>query len=217
MIQILLCSEGVRDHGRKVYSDGKYIYEDGPLQIFMKSCAAGIEISIIPKTRADVKSVNLLKRKQFINPHADKLAALTHKEGCSHLAYHQDEDNKGFLEIYSQVHELFSAAKEKGIRCLAIVPKHMTESWLLADENAFPERPCDPPLPKSPEEAWGAPDNERYPKRYLSRVLDQFSITPSAETYAEIASKTNVEILKIKCSISFKKFSDDMDEFLADN
>ena len=216
MIKVMLCSEGVTDHGRDEYHDGEYLHEDGVLQIFMRQLAVGSELSFAIKGRRDIKNVKLIPRgfEGQDSLKAKKLAALAQQEKCEHIAYHRDEDNNGFDAMYCQVQDYLSVAKENGIQCIAIVPMHMTESWLLTDERAFPETPKNPPLPKKPEEIWGNKDSDSHPKKYLKHVLEQFHKTSSAETFAEIAKYIDVEVARKKCPVSFGKFYEDMQIFV---
>jgi hypothetical protein len=65
-----------------------------------------------------------------------RLAYLADREGSNHIAYHQDADRK-YDTVYHGVKSDFEPYKIKGFHCLAIVPKEMTDSWLLADGLAY--------------------------------------------------------------------------------
>lgn len=214
-MNILLCAEGVTDSGRRRYCEktGQHIQEDGALQKIIRKFPESENASFTVKTRGDIKKFSLFRERKDLGGRASyKLAAIAAKEKCTHIAYHQDEDNKGFDVIYEQVEEYFADARAHDIKCIAIVPMHMTESWLLSDRNAFEYPPKDPPLPKNPEEVWGKPESDNHPKKYLERVLAQFHKEPSAELYSEIADKLSVDVLKQKCPISFGRFFEDMKE-----
>jgi hypothetical protein len=215
-MKILLCSEGVTDHGRDEYRDGEYRHEDGVLQILMRKLAGELDLSFTVRGRADIRNVQLLPRK-FERPDilkARKLAALARREECKHIAYHRDEDNNGFGAMYRRVHGYFTVAAEKGMRCIAIIPMHMTEGWLLADAGAFPRRPNNPSLPNRPEEVWGNKDSDTHPKKYLERILQQFHKTASVAIFAEIAVNIDVEVARIRCPVSFGRFYQDMQMFI---
>lgn len=212
----MLCSEGVTDQGHDQYVKEEYLHEDGVLQILMHKLADGQELIFVVKTRGDIKRFPILPNK-FENKSklkAKKLAALAQKEKCTHIAYHRDEDNNGFDAMYKQVHEYFIDAESKGKHCLAIVPMHMTENWLLADEGAFPTKPVSPALPRHPETTWGDKGSDTHPKKYLQNVLKQFHMKSSADTYVEIAQKIDIDVLLQKCSVSFRRFSEDMKRFV---
>jgi hypothetical protein len=210
MPKILLYAEGVTDRGRAVYATGKYEYRDGVLQVLIRKIAADIPISFVVITREDLQRFTLTKYAS----RELKLAGIARREGCEYIAYHQDEDHQGFDVIYDKVHSYFSKAEEKGIRCLAIVPMHMTESWLLSDRNAFPKVPSSPKLPNKPEETWGKKDDPSHPKRYLELVLRQFDEQANEVSYKEIAQKSDISVLKVRCPVSFGKFYEDMRVFL---
>jgi hypothetical protein len=94
----------------------------------------------------------------------------------------------------------------------------MIESWLLADENAYPSIPNNPQLPSKPEEIWGQKDdpNSNHPYNYFVRVLSQFGLSDDRGTYARTAEKSGVDVLKRRCSESFGQFYADMQTFAVD-
>jgi hypothetical protein len=219
MIRILLCSEGPTDQGSIIYVDGEYITPDGVMQVLIKNTAGRNDIDFIVKTRKEVRAVSA--KKKYIGKRemtSIRLALLAKTNGCNHIAYHRDEDNNGLQEMYQQVQGYFEDAKRKGINCIAIVPMHMTESWLLADINAFPAEPANPELPPKPEKTWGNKGTDTHPKKYLERVLAQFPQYKKqvlSEVYAEIADNSNIEILRQRCPESFGKyFYSDMQSFI---
>lgn len=221
MIRILLCSEGVTDHGRDDYCDGEFVHCDGALQVLIKKLAPSKELSFSVKERSDIKRFTLAPSPGRFTPKdqikAKKLAAIAKIEDCLHIAYHRDEDNNGFEEMYTQVHSYFTVAESVGIRCIAIVPQHMTESWLLSDAGAFSKTPDNPALPNTPEETWGNKDSDRHPKKYLKRVLSQFHLAPSADTYRDIAEDSCVEVVRTRCPKSFGRLCDDIKGFLGED
>ena len=219
MIKILLCCEGVVDQGRDEYSGGEFTHSDGVMQIFIKKLTQNDTLSFSVKTRGDIKRFSLVPLPGNFAPkeriYAKRLAAVAKTEGCEYIAYHRDEDNKGFTEMYAQVQSYFSIAKCSGIKCLAIVPKHMTESWLLSDEKAFPKKPISPTLPKRPEEAWGQRGSDKHPKKYLERVLDQFNFKPTSSVFCDVARRSDVSVLRAKCPESFGQFCSDVGELFT--
>jgi hypothetical protein len=218
MIRILLCCEGPTDQGRKGYFDGGYINSSGVMQILIQKTSSGINLEFVVKTRQDIKAIR--NKKKYLNKQEQtsiRLAWLAKRESCAHIAYHRDEDNKGFKEMYEQVQGYFVDAKKKEINCLAIVPMHMTESWLLADKDAFPNKPINPELPVKPEETWGNKGANTHPKKYLERVLTQFPQYKNqilSEVYAELAANSNIAVLRQRCPESFGQFYNDMQSFI---
>jgi hypothetical protein len=220
MIAILLCCEGPDDQGRKKYIDGEYIQSDGVMQILIKKTSGRNDLNFVVKQRRDLKTISI--RKKYLNKQqmtSLRLARLAQKEKCTHIAYHRDEDNKGFAEMYDQVKAYFKDAEANNTSCLAIVPQHMTESWLLSDKNAFKqvfkEIPSKPALPSKPEETWGNKGTDTHPKKYLERVLAQYHTAVSSEIYAEIAGGFDVGVLRKRCPESFGQFYTDMQSFIT--
>ena len=142
------------------------------------------------------------------------LAAIALRDGNKNIAYHQDADRK-YDDRYKDITSKFDKLKDKGFNCLAIVPKEMIESWVMADRNAYPWEPKKPPLPHKPEELWGKKDSEKHPKKYLENVLEQFHQTPSANIFSELIKKSDLDILKARCPKSFGQFYVDLQSFAA--
>jgi hypothetical protein len=188
------------------------------MQILIKKTSGRNDLNFVVKQRQDLKAISI--RKKYLNKQqmtSLRLAWLAQKEKCSHIAYHRDEDNKGLDEMYDQVKGYFKDAEAHKMPCLAIVPRHMTESWLLSDENAFKQVfKSKPALPPKPEETWGDKGTAGHPKKYLERVLEKYHTTVSPEIYAEIAGRSDIEVLRKRCPESFdKKFYTDMQSFIA--
>jgi hypothetical protein len=221
MMRILLCCEGSTDQGRKEYIDGEYVQVDGVMQVLIEKVSGNRALVFVVRTRQEIKKYGKLRRrfagKQAITSLRLHIAAK--QEGCTHIAYHRDEDNNGFAEMYAQLQGYFTEAKAQQVKCLAIVPKPMTESWLLADKNAyraiFEKEPSQPALPSKPEELWGKKGTDNHPKKYLERVLTQYQYHGSLpEIYTAIAKASDTEIVKERCPISFGQFCADMQGFL---
>jgi hypothetical protein len=221
MIAVLLCCEGPNDQGGKEYIDGGYVQCDGVMQILIRKASACNDISFIVKRRQDFKAISV--RKKYLNRQqmtSLRLAILAQKENCTHIAYHRDEDNNGLDEMYNQIRGYFKDVEANRIPCLAIVPQHMTESWLLSDETAFEKvfgkKPITPVLPLKPEEIWGNKGTGNHPKNYLKRVLEQYHTEGNSVIYAKIAEHSDVDVLRKRCPKSFgSKFHKDMQTFIA--
>jgi hypothetical protein len=137
------------------------------------------------------------------------LATYSLLKSSKYIAYHQDADGK-FNEVYNAIISEFRPLQENDFFCLAVVPKEMIESWLLSDDNAYPEIPSNPKLPLKPEEIWGEKDNPNHPKNYFVRVLAQFGLHKDRNTYTQIAEETDIETLRHQCPKSFEKFYSDI-------
>jgi hypothetical protein len=213
-MKIFVCCEGVSDVG--------------PLTYFIKNTSGKVSLEVICETHSSIKSkkVRIYSKKlgKVYNDvekfdraaYIKKLYALAAIEDCVHIAYHQDSGRQGFRNVYNGVMSDFRANVPEKIKILAIVPKEMTESWLLSDEKSYPFIPDNPKLPASPEECWGDKNdtNSNYPKNLFKRVLKQFNLEPTRDVYAGIAEKINIETLKIRCRESFGQFYTDMQTFL---
>ena len=190
-----------------------------------------VVIPLLIKNACNMPNVNIqwIKRNELnnfrihpkqgdrITKHYKLITALTGialKNECKNIAYHQDADGN-YSEVYEAITSRFQSLKEGGFHCLCIVPKETIESWLLADEKAYPSIPDKPKLPSKPEELWGRrrDKNSNHPYNYFVRVLDQFRLPDNRDTYTQIAKKTSIEVLKFRCHESFGQFYRDLQEF----
>jgi hypothetical protein len=116
--------------------------------------------------------------------------------------------------------EKYKPLRDKGFRCLAIVPKEMIESWLLADIraiNSLGDGSIHIDQSPNPESLWGVKDDpsSNYPKHYLRRNLERLGFEDNSGTFAQIAEKIDIEVLKRRCPESFGRFSADIQYFVA--
>ena len=160
------------------------------------------------------------KRDIIISGHYKNIKALavySLQNGSKYIAYHQDADTH-YTEVYNAIISEFKPLMGNGFFCLAIVPKETIESWLLADDNAYPAIPCEPKLPSKPEEIWGQKSNtnSNHPYNYFVRVLAQFRLTDNRDVYAQIAENSCIEVLKNRCPKSFGQFYDDVQSFVSE-
>jgi hypothetical protein len=222
MIQILLFCEGSLDQGKEEFIEGEYVDSNGVMQNLIRKASKKQDIAFIIKKRRDMKNLTLLGGKySAYSSTSRKLAQLAKMSNCTHIAYHRDEDNRGLENMHHEVEEYFAAAKDRGMSCLAIIPQHMTESWLLSDagafERAFSKKPVNLPLPPDPEHLWGNKHTANHPKQYMKRVLQQYNVSVSPDVFTEIAVHSDIKVLREKCPESFdKKFCMKMKEFISD-
>jgi hypothetical protein len=196
-----------------LYCEGVTDYAVIPL--LMKKMGKKFDLDIQRIERETLKKMKLHRKNKISRPYKliNTLAFFAQREGCKYIAYHQDADRHSD-ERYNSIREVFKLIEQSGINCLAVVPKETIESWLLADEHAYPEIPKD--LPKKPEECWGDSHDPRseHPKCCFVRVLEQLRLENNRDTYAKIAEKGDIETLKDRCPVSFGRFCADMQIFI---
>jgi hypothetical protein len=209
MAQFFVCCEGPQD--------------SGVLKALIEKCAP---ISVVCVTHSEIKHIRVgklktqkhgkdkedaLDRKAYIR----RLAHYANEQDSDYIAYHQDAGRQ-FDRVYRDVNSEFEEYRDAGFKCMAIVPKEMTESWLLADEkayiNTFGRKPARPALPNNPEDIWGKKENpgSNYPKHYLNRVLMQYHMTPNRETYEQLATGSDADTLQARCPKSFGRLIRDL-------
>jgi hypothetical protein len=213
-MKVFVCCEGPTDIG--------------PITAFIKKCSTNPLVKVKCETHKSIRSKKLYAKKlsKYLSPDPDKfdriayikkLYALAMIEGSSFIAYHQDTGYQNFKCVYDGIKKNFEdAISDDGMHCLAIVPKEMIESWLLADEKAYTPVSGKLRLPPYPEDLWGDKSvlSSDYPKNYFMRVLSQCGMKDNRDTYTEIAKKCNVETLKTRCPESFGQFAADMQTFI---
>ena len=211
MITVYLCCEGVTDYA--------------VIPILMKKVKVLSDIDIQWVKRDFLKKFRTHSKTDIVisghYKNVKALAAYSLKNDNKYIAYHQDADGR-YNDVYETIKTEFKFLMEKmDFHCLAIVPKEMLESWLLADVKAVNsvgngiDHVDQSPLP---ETLWGNEDdpNSDYPKNYLKRNLNELNVGSSPDTYAQIAEKTDIEVLKRRCPKSFGQFYADMQSFIGE-
>jgi hypothetical protein len=218
----------------KVFCVCEGVTDVDPLQVLMQKCTPDSDLKISIYTHVEIKGMKIkvhhkdksaadenkkLSRKLYIK----KLYALAIMEHSCHIAYHQDAGRQGFNMVYTGIkNDFLKAVSNTKTRWLAIVPKEMIESWLLADVKALNSlKNISEDLPSvnqspNPEGLWGKKEdlNSDYPKNYLTRDLNKLGRDADSATYKEIAEKCNINILKKRCPESFGQFYCDMQSFI---
>jgi len=227
---VLLLGEGPTDYG----IPGKYseAWKEGPVQpLVRKSVNKKLSFECILKN--DLKEIKL----QGKRPHIKEKPAIAALKLCLYAKKHKynkvilfsdadreqgtkntpGEAKKRFEKVYQTISENAAPVTKNGeIIFVPMVALKMIESWLMADEKAYKKcygkEPVTPTLPSKPEFIWGKKKDgdSNYPKNYLKRVLNQFNENPCRETYHEIAEQMDIETLKSKCAVSYKRFFDDV-------
>jgi len=216
-MKIVICCEGSTDVG--------------PLTVLVKKCAPLNCLDIDCRTHDELMGKVTLLKSDFpkgLIKNTDKLTRVTsilrsfkHAKilNCKNIAFHQDSGHQGFRKIYQDINKDFSVVLPYSINRLAIVPKEMTESWLLADVkaiNSLGDGTIHVDQSPNPETLWGdnLDPNSNYPKNYLKRNLKKLGVEYNSEACTYIAENTNIEVLKQRCHISFGQFYADMQAFI---
>jgi hypothetical protein len=212
-MKIVICCEGSTDVG--------------PITVLIKKSSTLNNLDIDCRTHDELKKVILLKSElpKMDNNRINRIAFIRrslHIANISksmNIALHQDAGHQDFKEVYQGIHKDFDAVLPDSIKRLAIVPKEMIESWLLADVtaiNSLGDGMIHVDQSPNPETLWGNKDDleSNYPKNYLKRNLEKLCVEFSNDTYVRIAENTNIETLKRRCPISFDKFYNDMQVFV---
>jgi len=216
-MKIVICCEGSTDVG--------------PLTVLFKKCTPVNNLDIVCRTHDELKGEVTLLKSDFpkgLLKDNDKLTRVTSILRsfrlakilkCMNIAFHQDSGHQDFKVTYNGIHKDFNSVLPDSIIRLAIVPKEMTESWLLADVkaiNLLGDGTINVDMSKNPENLWGDKHdpNSNYPKNYLKRNLEKLGVEYNSESCTCIAENTDIEILKQRCPLSFGQFYTDMQSFV---
>lgn len=138
------------------------------------------------------------------------------KDGFNAVVYMADADTNDvavWCQKYADILDGFSRV-QNGVAAIACVPMSASESWFLADADAWKDLGLTNPviLPSHPEAIWGARDdpNGNHPHRLFKRVCVAADQPDSRETRCELAMKTDLSLLGRKCQRSFGEFVKDM-------
>jgi hypothetical protein len=204
----------------------------GPLTVLIKKCSSQHELNIDCRTHDELKKISLLKTefpKGFIKnndrinrvAYIRRLLHIANVSGSTNIALHQDTGHQNFWDVYHGIHNDFNAVLQGSIKRLAIVPKEMTESWLLSDVmaiNSLGDGKTHVDQSPNPETLWGDKDDPKsnYPKNYLKQNLEKLGVKYNSESCTRIAKKTDIEVLRNRCPLSFGQFYSDMQSFIVE-
>ncbi|WP_158044231.1 DUF4276 family protein [Skermanella pratensis] len=121
-------------------------------------------------------------------------------------------DNREWHDVYAAIEEAMTRVGSP-MPHVVCVPKSMSESWLLADSEAWRRAGLEDlgQLPKDPEECWGddhRPDTSDRPKHLFNRLGKQAHdlCGSGTERRYRIAATSDPRMLLEKCPLSFRAF-----------
>jgi hypothetical protein len=115
--------------------------------------------------------------------------------------------------MHAQIDAGFDSVKDAGhVLRVKATPLRMIEAWALGDADAVKavagKHGASAAIPSEPEEAWGDKRDPAsdYPKCILRRALGRDA---TAEDFADLAERGDVERLRATCPVSFAPFADE--------
>lgn len=222
-MRILLCGEGPQDIGTDQDWNAQsktFVATEGWMQgLSRKLLGSGTEI--LTRTRRSL--ILLPKDKKKFRPlppgHGGKSMVARIVGGtaaCDIVIYMADADTPRKVEWKRKRDEINSGFQcvPNDARGIACVPMSASESWLLADTDAWiglglSDRED---LPRNPETIWGERNdpNGNHPHRYFNRVCRAAKVPDNAETRRHLAGASKESALRSQCPISFAQFADDV-------
>ncbi len=226
MTRALVCGEGSHDIGTSNKpSNGQHAREEeGWLQSILRKLVDS-EIEVVPVRR---KRVVLQRRDQkrfrpLPDGHGAKalMCKLMARSGRYDLVvFMADADSRkraDWCRIRDEISDGFT--RVQGVEGVPCVPMSTSESWLLADQDAWRRMGLGKLaiLPKRPESIWGARNEPRsnHPHQLFRRVCIEAKVPDSRETRVQLADFASVEALRSRCPISFAAFVEDTQTAMA--
>ncbi len=176
---------------------------------------AAVEITAI--RRDDLFLSDQLRRKNMPLPagHGVKALAAWIKakiEGYDAVIFMADADSpddRNWRRHHDQIRDGFSREKG-GPAAVVCLPKSASESWLLADKQAWLAIGLSGPdiLPDAPERIWGQRDGPdgNHPHRAFARVCAAANVDDCRETRVDIAERSTAVAVGASCPLSFGAF-----------
>ena len=214
MIRFVVTGEGPTDYGKIIYDESKKIYrwEEGPIFSIIRHTAE--------KTGKKVARFSFylsMQQYEYGIFYCDADKEPGKKNTDPHVCRNR------FEQVRREVLEGCEKTGIEGMKLVPMIPLKMIECWLLSDEVAYKilYKIENPLLPRTPELIWGDEKDPKgnYPKNVMRRILSQkrgAEIPMNMETYQQIAEKTDINVLKERCPISFQSFYDDLCNVLKD-
>jgi hypothetical protein len=218
-MKVLVVGEGPHDMGCSEWSDSKGEYDRLPgwLHVILeKLCGQGLTIEAIDRKQLASPSK---KHQPLPDRHGGKALAARLKaktDECNLVVFMADTDSKDdrdWREHYDCIRDGFSRIAG-GPPAVACLPKSASESWLLADADAWRELGLTAlnELPKEPEKLSGKRNDPKgdHPHQIFTRICDMAKVADSRETRVEIFRHSKPDTLRQKCPVSFAAFHQDL-------
>jgi hypothetical protein len=221
-MKILLCGEGQHEFG----SEGEWNPRtkqrestEGWMQVLVRNLRDDApEFSI--RRRDEIQLLSKSKFRPKLEGHADKARLaryLANNEEFDAVIFMADCDSPDRRDWVSRVEDIQSGFdaldtldQPIGTAGVVCVPMSASESWLLADSDAWEALGLEDlkKLPPRPETIWGEhddPEGDR-PHRIFKRICDDADVPDNRDTRVQVMNNTAPGTLARKCPISFQPF-----------
>ncbi len=220
-MRILLAGEGPHDIGVQNHWNARtQTREDLPgwLQtIILRIAKPGepIELAVVQRNEIVLTDRDLRRMRPLPTGHggkalAAKLRAL--KSGFDAVVFMADVDSTDIRDWRRHRDEIADgfASGPDAIACVICLPKAASESWMLADPNAWAILGLGnlQILPQRPEDAWGQRNdpNGNHPKHHFERARAAAGLPDGREGRVHIAENSDPQTLAARCPTSFAHF-----------
>lgn len=220
MIRVLVCGEGKHDVGVPDEATGT-ARSEGWLQIVLrKLLGKDTQFWAIRRAGLVLQRREQQKYRPLPKGHGAKALVLklrAKQEGYDLVVFMADGDtNKRKIWEKRRKEILDGFGRLDGVKNVPCVPMSASESWLLADDQAWTLAGLRDLalLPNNPEKIWGSrddPDGD-HPHHYFHRVCRASGVDDALTARTRIAELSEFQSLKRSCPISFVAFVNDLAE-----
>lgn len=136
-------------------------------------------------------------------------------EGYDVVVFMADADTKKLNEWRKKRADILDGfCRVDGVDSVPCLPMSTSESWLLADAQAWDKLGLDnlAALPKQPEKIWGERKDpeSNHPHQYFRRICDEAGVSDSREIRVQLADLVNCKTVQKTCPNSFVAFVNDI-------
>lgn len=219
-MRILLCGEGPHEFGDPRVWDARteqHISIEGWMQVLVRTLRGqAVEFEI--RRRRELQLVGKGPAQRGLKGHAEKarlarfIADNEEFDAVIFMVDADSNDSRDWASVVADINAGFAALPATiTVSAAPCVPMSASESWLLADGNAWAILGLANVgiLPKGPETIWGQRDDPtgNHPHRYFSRVCDEAGVPDSRETRFCIMEQSQIATLERQCPVSFPPFA----------
>ena len=225
MTKVLVCGEGRHDVGesKRLSGKGRTMDEEGWLQAFLRRLIPNeTTFMVVPRQELVLQRRQQRQHQPLPQGHGKKALAakIRATAGDYDLIVFMADADSNKRDVWGKKHSeiLDGLTRLPGAKGVPCVPMSASESWLLADKQAWQGVGLKDVtmLPGKPESIWGPRDDPEgnRPHQVFRRVCAAARVPDSRDTRVKLAHSSDLETLRSVCPTSFVAFMDDTVAFV---